>query len=395
MTKKIWFIMLLAVSAVTAMAQKPLVGILVNGDACNIDWEKQLTHFDVINASVKTFLARQTDWNLEERLLKHKPDYCLIYAGLPDVLLQLQLTDIAAAYENLCVKLIKNNIAPIIITTLPVGDHPAVNAQLMLLNQQLKSYAAQNNVLCFDPGAGLVSENTLSKAYTSDGFMLNKSGLAVFAKSVSDYLDDLILLKNGAVVPPSAAANLVSGAIKSIAKSAPAKVKVVMLGNSITAGGGDWNKWLDRTDVRNAGQGGYTTGQIVWHIDSTVVKANPAVCFVMVGINDLFNDVPDDIIYRNQVLILNKLLSNNIKPVVELTLYTHANPELNKRVDKMNNALKKYCESKHIDCMDLNLLLSDENGLKKIYTTDGTHITDEAYKIWSAELKKYLREKNY
>ena len=72
---------------------------------------------------------------------------------------------------------------------------------------------------------------------------------------------------------------------------APGSVRIVLLGDSLTANGGDWNPRLGRHDVRNAGQGGFLTGQMGWLLDTCVLAARPALCFVLGGINDLFNDI--------------------------------------------------------------------------------------------------------
>lgn len=367
------------------------IGVLVNGDACNIDWADKLAQFEIINPSMKNFLVGQFDWELNERLFKHQPDYCLVYGGLPDVLLQLPLADIVNSYSWICNRLNENGISPIIIETLPVKGHSAINARLNLLNHQLRNYAATNNILCFNPGKGLSRDNLLKAAYTQDGFLLNEQGLELFAKNVSEYLDDLILLKKGNIIPQSTANNLLNEGINNIISFRPEKVNIAMLGNSITAGA-DWNKLLGRNDVLNAGQGGYTSGQMLWHMDTTVISTKPEICFVMAGVNDLFNNIPADVIHQNQKEIIKKLLDNNIKPVMQLTLYVHNNPSLNKRIELLNERLKKYCEANNIDYIDLNTALSDENGLKNKYTTDGTHLTEKAYIIWASELKKYLRK---
>ena len=386
------FALSISLSVAINAGNKVKVAILMNGDACNIAWEDRLTKYDVINASVKNFLAGQYDWNLEERLISHKPDYCLLYAGLPDILLQIPLPKIVEAYKHLCEKLKGNNISPIIITTLPVGAHPAMNAQLTLLNMQLREYAATGLVSCFDASAGLTDGNVLMRKYTEDGVTLNNLGKAIFSGNISGYLDDLIRLKQGKVAPKSTTDNLVSEGINKIMSASPSQVGVVMLGNSITAGGGDWNKWLNRTDVRNAGQGGYTSGQLLWYVDTCVVSVHPHICFIMAGINDLFNNVPAELIYQNQVAILKKLTDHHIKPVMQCTLYMHNNPEMNKKVDKINDAIKKYCKDNNIDYMDVNASLSGENGLRQEFTTDGTHLTQEAYKIWAKMLTSFLKD---
>ena len=46
-----------------------------------------------------------------------------------------------------------------------------------------------------------------------------------------------------------------------------------------------------------------------------------------------------------------------------------------------------------IDYIDLNRLLSDENGLMEKYTTDGTHLSREGYAIWSKKLCDFIADR--
>ena len=52
------------------------------------------------------------------------------------------------------------------------------------------------------------------------------------------------------------------------------------------------------------------------------------------------------------------------------------------------------CAEQGIDWLDLNRGLTDDLGLKARYTTDGTHLTEEGYGIWSGVLRQYLDTQN-
>lgn len=370
--------------------EKIKVGVLTNGEGSNINWTTSLPEFDVIDASVKSFLVSQQGWELDRRLLQQKPEFCIIYGGLPDILLQLSVKDISEAYKHLCSEMMKSNIKPIIIATLPVSNHVAINSSISQLNRELQSYATQNGIFYYSADKGLAHEGELLPEISDDGFMLNNSGISLFTNNIAAYIDDVIALKENRLVPRSTAHNLTSSAIDNIMKNSHSDIKIVMLGNSLTAGGKNWNARLNRNDTHNAGQGGYTTGQMLWHMDRTVIDVHPKICFVMAGINDLFNNIAPDIIYRNQKQIINKLINNGIKPVILLTLYTHNNPSLAQKIDYINNRIISYCEKENIDVINLNPLLASEQSLKAEYTTDGTHLTEAGYLIWSKELARYL-----
>lgn len=175
--------------------------------------------------------------------------------------------------------------------------------------------------------------------------------------------------------------------IERILKQSPDTVSLVMLGNSITANGGNWNKRLGRIDIRNSGQGGYTTGQMLWLLDSCVIKAKPEYCFIMAGINDLSLGIPVERVCANYHIIIDTLLANGIRPVVQSTLYQTGNPAGNKNVGYLNDLLEAYCNEKNILFIDLNRSMSDHNGLIQELTTDGTHLSELGYEVWSDKLK--------
>ncbi|OIP85068.1 MAG: hypothetical protein AUK44_00555 [Porphyromonadaceae bacterium CG2_30_38_12] len=55
--------------------------------------------------------------------------------------------------------------------------------------------------------------------------------------------------------------------------------------------------------------------------------------------------------------------------------------------------LKNYAVTQKIDVIDLNPIIADKNQvLLDKYTTDGVHINDLGYKLWSDEIKRKLRK---
>ncbi len=178
--------------------------------------------------------------------------------------------------------------------------------------------------------------------------------------------------------------------IDRILEQSPGRVSIVMLGNSITENGGDWNARLGRNDIRNSGQGGYTTGQLCWLLDSCVIKVKPEYCFIMAGINDLSLGIPVEKTYADYKAIVDTLLARDIRPIVQSTLHQKGNPGGNARVDYLNHLLEAYCNEKDILFIDLNRVMTDQNGLLEDFTTDGTHLTEKGYEVWTEKLRWIL-----
>ncbi|MBX2953179.1 MAG: hypothetical protein KF870_11785 [Leadbetterella sp.] len=368
------------------------IGILVNGDACNVNWQEALDPYEVINASVRKFLISQYDWNLQERLFQYQPDYCILYAGLPDIALQIPISTLINSYEHLVERMIAHHIRPVIIKTLPVSGHPLLNQKIKLFNRKVEELTLKYNVVCFQATDNLILNEELDSSLSTDSYLLNTKGLSIFSTNIKICMDEVILFHSGNLFPRPTRENLLNEGISMIIGQSPSDVRVVMLGNSITAGG-DWNKLLNRKDVRNAGQGGHLSGQMIWLLDTCVIAVRPEWCFVMAGINDLFNHVSTSTIYANQIKILETLKSNGIRPVMQSTLYLHDKDGLNRDIKEVNEAIALYCRKNVIDYIDLNPYLCDEKGLKEEYTTDGTHLKAIAYAKWAEVLTQFLEGK--
>ncbi|MGE8302592.1 MAG: SGNH/GDSL hydrolase family protein [Sphingobacterium paramultivorum] len=168
------------------------------------------------------------------------------------------------------------------------------------------------------------------------------------------------------------------------------KITIVMFGDSITKGG-DWATLLGRSDVKNSGFPGFTTSHLVWLLKENVIDLKPRVCFLEGGINDIGVGIPLERTKSNYRSLIDGLKEHQIVPVVQSILYQQDNPESKVQVDSLNSYLNAYCQSKGVYYLDINGKLSSSKGLNAQYTTDGTHINQEAYGIWASEVKNLLK----
>jgi alpha-glucosidase len=178
--------------------------------------------------------------------------------------------------------------------------------------------------------------------------------------------------------------------IKQIMKAKPENVRIVMLGNSITHQGGNWNEILGRNDVYNCGQGGYTTQQFCWLLDSCVFASEPEYCFIMGGINDLSLGVPVERVIANYKNLIKMIQDRNIKVIIQSTLMQSAYSQNNPKVEEINKSLRKYCRDLKIPFIDLNKKMSLKSGLDPELSTDGTHLNVRGYAVWAEILKKWM-----
>jgi len=167
---------------------------------------------------------------------------------------------------------------------------------------------------------------------------------------------------------------------------------IVMLGNSITERG-EWMALLHRKDLVNRGIGSDNTYGFLQRM-STVTRLRPRVCFIMGGINDLYAGFSVETVLRNYASILDTLRSHDIIPVVQSTLF--ASPrwrnarEKNVEVKLLNEGLRATCAREGITFLDLNTLFSRDGLLEDKWTTDGIHLSVQAYRVWAGEILDVL-----
>lgn len=171
--------------------------------------------------------------------------------------------------------------------------------------------------------------------------------------------------------------------------------RVVFLGDSLTAGGGNWDWRLGRWDTLNLGGNAFIVQHVQGMAQAKILKKKikPECCFVMAGINDLTMRFDVDMVKKHYASLLDMLRRENIPTVIQLTLYRRAGV-LSDKVDDLNAFLRDYAKKHDMIVVDLNPKLSENRKLKDEYTTDGVHLTKSAYAIWGEEVKKVLRKMN-
>ena len=188
--------------------------------------------------------------------------------------------------------------------------------------------------------------------------------------------------------------------------------KIVFLGDSITEGGGDWNKYFSAENIINRGISGDTTLGVLARLNE-IFFYKPNSVFVLIGINDIFNsDSPNrenitpitvsnniiniaDSIYKKspetQVYIQTTLPINNIL-FKELTgtFPSHAVP-LQVQIKQINSIIKKNSSQHHYGVIDLHdIFLDNDELLSRKFTSDGVHLNEDGYRKWSNFINNYI-----
>lgn len=187
--------------------------------------------------------------------------------------------------------------------------------------------------------------------------------------------------------------SLVVATSASYAQRQPANVDVdvVMLGDSITQGG-PWNALFPNAKILNRGVSGYSTHDLLREIKSTI-ELQPRKVFLMIGINDLLRGASVDETYGRYLTILDALQNAGIKVYIQATVEC-VRSQCGMTVDKvraLNEKLKQVTTTRGLTWIDLNPgLTSQTHGLLEKYTTDGLHLSANAYVYWAEKIKHLI-----
>ena len=166
---------------------------------------------------------------------------------------------------------------------------------------------------------------------------------------------------------------------------------LVMFGDSIT----EWAPWADifrDVSMVNRGLAGDTTTGMLRRIDTTLNVKPKLVCF-MAGINDLAQDYDVEHIYQNYIDMLKVWQENDIRILVQSTLYVGSKLQgLNPSVELLNSKISEYCSQQGIAFLDVNSVLSPNQLLSNEYSCDDLHLNAKAYQVWAEVLQPTVAE---
>ncbi|MDO9153995.1 MAG: GDSL-type esterase/lipase family protein [Paludibacter sp.] len=176
--------------------------------------------------------------------------------------------------------------------------------------------------------------------------------------------------------------------------------EIIFLGNSITDVG-EWSEFFQNSKIKNRGISGDITLGVLARLDE-VIESKPAKIFLMIGINDIANDIHDSIILINYQRILREIQAKSpkTKVFVQSILPTNKNfVKLSMHQNKtehilyLNEKLKEICKQNNLTYIDVFSAIKDDNNeLNPIYTNDGLHLMASGYKVWTEILKPYVNE---
>jgi lysophospholipase L1-like esterase len=176
---------------------------------------------------------------------------------------------------------------------------------------------------------------------------------------------------------------------------------IIFLGNSITAGV-DWVELVGNRHARNRGISGDITFGVLERLDE-VIEGRPAKVFLLIGINDISRNIPDEVILQNYQRMVSRIKKGSPKTKIYLQTLMPVNSSFGKfpnhyhkdqHILAVNQGLRALAAREKIMLVDLYpAFLDNQNRLVAEYTHDGLHLTALGYQKWAEVLKKgkYLK----
>ena len=129
-----------------------------------------------------------------------------------------------------------------------------------------------------------------------------------------------------------------------------------------------------------------------------VVKRKPSKLFLLIGINDIAKNIPDEVIMENIFSMVGRMRNSSPKTKVFVQSILPTNntfpqfPDSKNKDDHIvtiNGQLRKFGDRLKYTYVDLYSQFSDsESRLDAKYTTDGLHLNAAGYDHWVEILKK-------
>jgi len=176
-------------------------------------------------------------------------------------------------------------------------------------------------------------------------------------------------------------------------------MKALFLGDSITYSFKVDEHFPDM-ECSNQGISGWGTDDLLLNLKKEWFDFGPEVVFLCIGTNDLARVYVEDETIENVRQIMGKTKEyspSNCRVFVTSVFPTRHNPpRYNPHINSLNARLHTLAVEEKVTYFHINPFFADTNGqLKREFTDDGLHLTDEAYLLWKHLIDKVLEPSSF
>jgi lysophospholipase L1-like esterase len=149
----------------------------------------------------------------------------------------------------------------------------------------------------------------------------------------------------------------------------------------------EWHELFPDRKVANRGIGGETTEGLLARISDV---PNGDWVLLQIGINDLLRGSKADEVFLRYVQVLEALKKRYPHILPTLVFYVRYVPEANPEVTRLNEKLKTLFAKEKMSYIDLNPIISENETLRKAYSSDGIHLNAQGYQAWKEAIRKLV-----
>ena len=176
---------------------------------------------------------------------------------------------------------------------------------------------------------------------------------------------------------------------------------IVMLGNSLTENGRDWQERLGTSrHVVNRGIIGDNTVGMTERLYQ-ITPYRPKAIFLMAGINDMVGNTSYEQVAQHVIALIEairtqapetQLFVQSILPIDETDGRWRTLAGRTDDIPFANMLIKAYCETHGITFIDIfhRMTRGRSNQLRAELSGDGLHLTEQGYRVWAFELMRYV-----
>lgn len=166
--------------------------------------------------------------------------------------------------------------------------------------------------------------------------------------------------------------------------------RVIMLGDSLI----DWNY---NSPYENYGKNGYRSRDVFWLLEENS-NITGDIGILLVGVNDFFTNMDFEKSQEYYMKIVVEL-KKRVKRVILLSLLPTDRKYINEKVKLFNSWIKQSYPKEYLELY--SFFCDEYHEMKRRYTTDGTHLNHEGYKLFNKildeevmKIKKLYKENN-
>lgn len=179
------------------------------------------------------------------------------------------------------------------------------------------------------------------------------------------------------------------------------EAKLVLIGDSITdywdyQGASVRDSILQRYTPINYGISGDQTCNVFQRLcegESSFRALSPKLCVLMIGINDLYAQIPVESVVTNQTSILRYIhdLMPHARIMVMAVLHPTDGSGMDAQIRSVNQKLKSFCDTlPYVHFVDMNVPFSKDSAINASFYVDNLHLSVKGFNVWGDLIAKEM-----